>query len=532
MRNKVLPVLVLSLFTAFQSKAQVVLGITEKVADIYPTVNDGSYPLYFASHNNDILFSAVNSDGRELWKTDGTTAGTVQIMDLNPGPSFSSPRGFKMMNGDLYFIATNGTAILLWKTDGTTSGTQQIGTEDIQDGIYPYNSLLLFSSNGPNGYELWTSDGTASGTSELIDLNPGSNSSYPAGFTPLGTKVIFGALTGTSNYTPCITDGTVSGTEILAPVNVYGATSGPNAFNGENTTGFCAYNGEAYFAANDGTYGFELWKTDGTPAGTVMVKDIAPAADASMPNAFKVYNGKLYFSVNTGNSAIDGLWVSSGTAATTTRLKAGITMGDGNVIEYAEMNGKLYFIASNKVWVTDGTMSGTRAVLNSPAMPHRLSAMNDKLYCFGIDNTTATFTLFQLDDMENVIPVSFPMSGSTLNQLHTYSVGKYIYFGIAPATSVADVELYRFKDTTFIVGVNEVQAATAIDIYPNPATNSFSVKNVSGKNVSAYVYSLNGQLLLQSDKADNIDVSALPAGIYTVQIISDGVVSVGKLRKE
>ncbi|NIP52547.1 MAG: hypothetical protein GWN61_15505, partial [candidate division Zixibacteria bacterium] len=35
-------------------------------------------------------------------------------------------------------------------------------------------------------------------------------------------------------------------------------------------------NGTLFFAASDGIHGYELWKSDGTAAGTVMVKDINP----------------------------------------------------------------------------------------------------------------------------------------------------------------------------------------------------------------------------------------------------------------
>ena len=38
--------------------------------------------------------------------------------------------------------------------------------------------------------------------------------------------------------------------------------------------------GTLYFRATDGAHGFELWKSDGTPDGTQMVKDINQSASA------------------------------------------------------------------------------------------------------------------------------------------------------------------------------------------------------------------------------------------------------------
>ena len=46
------------------------------------------------------------------------------------------------------------------------------------------------------------------------------------------------------------------------------------------------------FQANNSTHGTELWISDGTEAGTVMLKDIAPGdrSSSSNPRAFLSYN--------------------------------------------------------------------------------------------------------------------------------------------------------------------------------------------------------------------------------------------------
>ena len=72
-----------------------------------------------------VFFAASDgASGVELWKTDGTDAGTVRVKDINPGPGNSSPLGFTVFNAALYFQANDGASgFELWKTDGTAVGT-------------------------------------------------------------------------------------------------------------------------------------------------------------------------------------------------------------------------------------------------------------------------------------------------------------------------------------------------------------------------------------------------------------------------
>src|SRR5437763_4998922 len=70
-----------------------------------------------------------------------------------------------------------------------------------------------------------------------------------------------------------------------------------------------------YYVANDGTHGDEVWRTDGTPAGTFLLKDICPGACTSLPRALTSSNGLLFFFAD-GPQRL-GVWKSGGAPAGT-----------------------------------------------------------------------------------------------------------------------------------------------------------------------------------------------------------------------
>ncbi|HZE09969.1 MAG TPA: ELWxxDGT repeat protein [Burkholderiales bacterium] len=85
-------------------------------------------PFGGAAFNNAVYFSAFDrTSGFELWKSDGTDAGTVRVKDINPGPGGSGPFGFTVLNNALYFSADDGTnGFELWRSDGTEAGTVRV----------------------------------------------------------------------------------------------------------------------------------------------------------------------------------------------------------------------------------------------------------------------------------------------------------------------------------------------------------------------------------------------------------------------
>ena len=144
-----------------------------------------------------------------------------------------------------------------------------------------------------------------------------------------------------------------------------------------------------YFLADDGIHGKELWKTDGTPNGTSMLKDILEGTYGSDPENLFVFKNHIYFSANNGITGHE-LWRSDGTIEGTVLVKdihPSHRIGS-NPRNFTVYQGELYFTASNeyingsqKLYKTDGTSNGTKLVYadNSSSFAN-LTVANDLLY--------------------------------------------------------------------------------------------------------------------------------------------------------
>ncbi|WP_353743905.1 ELWxxDGT repeat protein, partial [Microcystis sp. LSC13-02] len=143
-------------------------------------------------------------DGRELWRSDGTAAGTVLVKDINPGFFSSYPLNLTAVGNTLFFTAYDGVnGGELWKSDGTVAGTVLV--KDISPGSYssfPRNltvvgSTLFFTADdGVNGEELWKSDGTEAGTVLVTDIIPGASGYGPSSLKVVGNTLFFTADNG------------------------------------------------------------------------------------------------------------------------------------------------------------------------------------------------------------------------------------------------------------------------------------------------------------------------------------------------
>jgi ELWxxDGT repeat protein len=228
-----------------------------QVLDILPGGN--SQPRDLVRIGNEVWFSASTpAFGTELWRTDGTQAGTSLVFDANPGPAHGSPRRPVEVGSERLFAADNR----LWRTDGTPAGTSELAAS-VREVVAAGNQAFFLSGTG-----LWRSLGTVA-TTQLVTTIPvpplgilSSLSGFDTGLTFLAEPGL-----GGSASTRWVSDGTAAGTFAL------GATT---------TAPTCVFDGSHfYFAHATSGAGLELWRTDGTQAGTTLVADVVPGPVSS-----------------------------------------------------------------------------------------------------------------------------------------------------------------------------------------------------------------------------------------------------------
>jgi ELWxxDGT repeat protein len=246
--------------------------------------------------------------GSEIWSTDGTEEGTRRILDFGEQDLASEPQLTLVGSTVFFLVFDEDNNQQVWKTDGTQAGTSLVKDLDERferanpSHLTAFQGKLYFFAETPNGQRaLWRSDGTAEGTIPLLELpiDFQNHGDLPAGLIAMGSQLFFIANDGAHGREPWVSDGTAAGTVLLRDVLPGQAGSG--------VTGFQEAAGQLFFTANDGAHGFELWRTDGTAAGTRIAQDLAPEGLSSYPRSLAFAGGRLFFTADDGETG-EELW--------------------------------------------------------------------------------------------------------------------------------------------------------------------------------------------------------------------------------
>ncbi|MEO6453490.1 MAG: ELWxxDGT repeat protein [Ginsengibacter sp.] len=326
------------------------------------------------SYKNKLYFSCDDGiNGQEVWVSDGTVTGTSLFKDVYTGSAGSYPEAFTVANNKLFFMTYGADGIKrLYGSDGTSAGTVLLKNGiDIFNGFTNFailnNDIYFRSDDGTGaGYGLWKSNGTAGGTSLVTNvLTPGVSG---GNYAVLNNKLYFSGFDYTTGSELWVTDGSTLGTHMV--VNL-GKDYGGILYSG-SPQNLVVYNSKLYFNGWDSAHGSELFVTNGTAAGTQLVKDVIPGTDGSQPQ-ITVYNGLLYIIFST----LQQLWKSDGTAVGTELVR--------DILPYSKFaaiwNNKIYFTNNYDylVWESDGSTAGTG--------PLKVQNTNNSVYSYGADYT-------------------------------------------------------------------------------------------------------------------------------------------------
>lgn len=310
-----------------------------------------------------IFFRAQDFRGPSLWTSDGTAAGTTLVRDpvrnqqAHAGPSWLRVVGSRL----LFFFPTPGLGTELWASDGTRAGSRLIadmepgpGSPVISDVQVVGGRLFLSASvEGRRGHQLWVSNGTPTG---LRALGGFSEPPHLPGLPLFKGRYYFEALDPFDGTEIWSTDGTRAGTRELADIC-------PGECSGVVPGSLAIVGNRLLFAGQDSSHGVELWLSDGTAQGTRMVQDLCPGACSSSPHIYAV-DGRILFSAASSSSAPRQLWRTDGTAQGTARLTDFAGHGVTDELVGTTPDGLLFRVVSesglDQLWASDGTRPGTR----------------------------------------------------------------------------------------------------------------------------------------------------------------------------
>lgn len=500
---------------------------------------------------NNMIFRGYDAaNGIEIWKTDGTTAGTTILKDINPGTGGTAPWHFAKAGGKAVFSSNAG----LYATDFTEAGTVLIkpfagmaANEWIYEGGNVFkNKYYFYASTAANGMEPWVTDGTAAGTMMLKDCNPGAPSGWP--YASSSRASLFFIATEDYAFFPTI------------KFDAAGASTGS---------------------------GFRLWRTDGTEAGTIPLSDADSSSVPPMTTAGR-HNVMMLLADPAGNTTGKSyVLTSNGTVQGTARL-AKFQPTAGNAIMYKDAG---WFSSATGVSIptysydiewhrTDGTATNTGkafdiypgqvsagpiTLINS-GQPYHPFELNGYLYFFGKNsagthlfryNGDFTYNGTQLGgrwkDSANwnslmppgIIDTVFINTG-TINALNVD--GQKAYAGLLQMQAGTTINFANATDSLFVnnnlsTSSNNNFTGNGVLVLRNASNgtvqlaNGFTANNVSvqsSTNLQNGTLTINGQLNLSNDaklslNSNNLELAgngSTATGNATSYIVTNGT---GKL---
>lgn len=494
----------------------------------FGTFGTEPFPRALKASGDLVFFAAFDpGTGWEMWRSDGTAAGTFMVKDINPG----SGDGVALepwaadLDGTLMFAANDGShGIELWKSDGTEAGTVMVKDINMNGDSYPsffiaQGGFVLFSAVDENGSALWRSAGDASNTGIVF-----------ADFSPVGSLPIL--MQDVAYYNAYNNDaGGYALFKASASLDFAEAVFPPSAGGPNGCYGLIAADTLVYFIASSGDSGTEPWGTDGYPWATIPI-DVRPGDVSSYPSTLLAINDVLYLGANDGTNG-PGLY----------------RRRPGYAVEF---------------------LSSVRPMYATGQLPHYMTSLNGDPIYFGSDPATGV-ELFRYDVLNDTVNLVMDINPGVLDGVNgTSDIVVYngrLYFlghangtgnelwtsdGTAAGTHIVQdmnvggsdfdpIEVTRVGSTLFMRGtVNaspnqlfkldlseanatpEARMERTLSAWPNPAHGSVHLSGIhAGDQVR--VFASDGRLLKvnaerQLEGVIELDLRDLAPGVYVVDV--------------
>ena len=294
--------------------------ITPGVHPIAPPEPRSSSPESPIALGDRVVFAVNALDGQELWVSDGTEEGTISLVQLCDGYFASCPPELIRLGGLVIFATMDEeTGQELWRSDGTVGGTVRIAdlrpgpeSSSPHDFVRLGNSIYFIAQDGALGEQLWVTDGQSA---QMVDaLTVDGTPSWVTEVAATPERLFLAVANEARGAELWVSDGSEAGTRIVRELRPGAQSSYPGALT--------AVDDVLVFRADDGVHGLELWVSDGTPAGTQLVDDLAEGADSSAPEELVVAGPRLYFRADAEDSGRE-LWAIDRRALTTNLWRIG-----------------------------------------------------------------------------------------------------------------------------------------------------------------------------------------------------------------
>jgi ELWxxDGT repeat protein len=294
----------------------------------------------------------------------------------------------------------------------TYNSVQSSGPAYLQE----FNNEIFFSArNDGSGRELWSSDGTSSNTNLVIDIEPGETDGLTTFYSTELNNELFFVAKNDYNYSGgeiWKTNGTGVGSSLVTSYNgrLFGLTTVGNDF-------FMT------IKTDDNT--LQIWKSDGTSSGTVLVKD--NISIWNVPSFQGSVNNLFIFTIQVPSTNNSRVWRSDGTNVGTYALTGeidgnGATGSTSDLSQYIKYNDKLYFITRYFLYETDGTTSGTNNISNVWNAQNSLVSFGDSIEL----NGNMYFSFFSKDLKKLSIYKSDGTTSGT-SEIYTITSSQYFY---------------------------------------------------------------------------------------------------------